>query len=88
MWGASGRSQTLGRSDGLTKLVLEPGTERVLGVGIAGPGAGELIAEGTLAELRALFPPTTVEYVEKQPTLEEIFLAIVGSAGPLSEEES
>jgi len=41
---------------------------------------GRIIAEGTLAELRALFPPTTVEYVQKQPTLEEIFLAIVGSA--------
>lgn len=49
---------------------------------------GRIIAEGTLAELRAQFPPTTVEYVEKQPTLEEIFLAIVGSAGPLAEEES
>ncbi|WP_022878707.1 ABC transporter ATP-binding protein [Microbacterium sp. B19] len=49
---------------------------------------GRIIAEGTLAELRALFPPTTVEYVEKQPTLEEIFLAIVGSAGPLDTEES
>lgn len=40
---------------------------------------GRIIAEGTLAELQALFPPTTVEYVEKRPTLEEIFLAIVGS---------
>ena len=49
---------------------------------------GRIIAEGTLAELRALFPPTTVEYVEKQPTLEEIFLAIVGSAGPLDQGES
>lgn len=49
---------------------------------------GRIIAEGTLAELRALFPPTTVEYVEKQPALEEIFLAIVGSAGPLDTEES
>lgn len=49
---------------------------------------GRIIAEGTLAELRALFPPTTVEYVEKQPTLEEIFLAIVGSADPIDTEES
>ena len=40
---------------------------------------GRIIAEGTLAELKALLPPATVEYVEKQPTLEEIFLAIVGS---------
>lgn len=38
---------------------------------------GRIIAEGTLAELKQLFPPTEVEYVEKQPTLEEIFLAIV-----------
>jgi len=48
-WGASGRATTIGRNDGLTKLILEPGTDRVLGVGIAGSGAGELIAEATLA---------------------------------------
>jgi ABC-2 type transport system ATP-binding protein len=40
---------------------------------------GRIIANGTLAELKRLFPPAEVEYVEKQPTLEEIFLAIVGS---------
>ncbi len=40
---------------------------------------GVIIADGTLAELKAMFPPATVEYVEKQPTLEEIFLAIVGA---------
>lgn len=39
---------------------------------------GRIIANGTLAELKRLFPPATVEYVEKQPTLEEIFLAIIG----------
>jgi ABC-2 type transport system ATP-binding protein len=39
---------------------------------------GRIIADGTLAELKQLLPPATVEYVEKQPTLEEIFLAIVG----------
>lgn len=39
---------------------------------------GRIIANGTLAELKKLFPPATVEYVEKQPTLEEIFLAIIG----------
>lgn len=39
---------------------------------------GRIIAEGTLAELRQLLPPATVEYVEKQPTLEDVFLAIVG----------
>ena len=40
---------------------------------------GTIIANGTLAELKKMFPPTEVEYVEKQPTLEEIFLAIVGN---------
>src|SRR5207245_11315150 len=48
-WGASGRAITLDRTDGLTKLVLDADTERVLGVGLVGPGAGELIAEGVLA---------------------------------------
>ena len=43
---------------------------------------GQIIANGTLAELKALLPPTEVEYVEKQPTLEDIFLAIVGHDGP------
>ncbi len=48
-WTASGRATTLGRSDGITKLIIDPDTERILGVGICGPGAGELIAEGVLA---------------------------------------
>jgi dihydrolipoamide dehydrogenase len=48
-WAASGRALTLERTDGLTKLVLEPGTGRVLGVGIVGTGAGDMIAEGVLA---------------------------------------
>lgn len=39
---------------------------------------GKIIVTGTLAELKKLFPPVTVEYIEKQPTLEEIFLAIIG----------
>jgi ABC-2 type transport system ATP-binding protein len=42
---------------------------------------GRIIANGTLAELRQLLPPAKVEYVEKQPTLEEVFLAIVGDDG-------
>jgi len=48
-WGASGRAITLDRLDGLTKLILDPENERILGVGLVGPGAGELIAEGVLA---------------------------------------
>ena len=48
-WGALSRAITVDRPDGLTKLVLDKKTGRVLGVGIVGAGAGELIAEGTLA---------------------------------------
>ncbi len=48
-WGASGRALTIDRTDGLTKLVVDSETERILGVGLVGPSAGELIAEGVLA---------------------------------------
>ena len=48
-WGASGRAITLDRMDGMTKLILDTESERILGVGLVGPGAGELIAEGVLA---------------------------------------
>lgn len=48
-WGASGRALTLNRTDGFTKLIVEASSGRILGVGIVGPGAGELIAEGVLA---------------------------------------
>ena len=48
-WAASGRAATLGRSDGLTKLLFDPQTEQALGIGMVGSGAGELIAEGVLA---------------------------------------
>ena len=43
---------------------------------------GRIIVNGTLAELKALLPPATVEYVEKQPTLEDVFLALVGAGTP------
>lgn len=46
---------------------------------------GRIIVDGTLSELKALIPPARVEYVEKQPSLEEIFLTIVGKDGPVSE---
>lgn len=48
-WGASGRAITLDRTDGMTKLIFDPDTEQLLGVGLVGPGAGEMIAEGVLA---------------------------------------
>ncbi|UUO05505.1 dihydrolipoyl dehydrogenase [Blastopirellula sp. J2-11] len=53
-WAASGRAQSLGRSDGMTKWIVDPTTKVVLGCGIVGPGAGELIGEAVLAiEMRA-----------------------------------
>ena len=48
-WAASGRAHALGRIEGMTKILVDPETEQVLGVGIVGSGAGELIAEGALA---------------------------------------
>ncbi|HUZ53826.1 MAG TPA: ABC transporter ATP-binding protein, partial [Streptosporangiaceae bacterium] len=42
---------------------------------------GRIIVNGTLAELKQLLPPAKVEYVEKQPSLEDVFLAVVGDAG-------
>ncbi len=48
-WGASGRSLALGRDEGFTKLLFDPATRRIVGAGIVGPGAGELIAEAGLA---------------------------------------
>jgi ABC-2 type transport system ATP-binding protein len=49
---------------------------------------GRIIASGTLAELKQLFPPAQIEYVEKQPTLEDIFLAIIGDDGDLSKDSA
>lgn len=70
-WAASGRATTLGRDDGLTKLVLAPDSGRVLGVGIAGPGAGELIAEGALAVEMAASATDLKLTVHPHPTLSE-----------------
>ncbi|MCP3979319.1 MAG: dihydrolipoyl dehydrogenase [bacterium] len=70
-WAASGRAMTLGRTDGVTKLVLEPKTARVLGVGITGPGAGELIAEGVLAVEMAAVASDLKLTIHPHPTLSE-----------------
>ncbi|MCZ7556711.1 MAG: dihydrolipoyl dehydrogenase [Bacteroidia bacterium] len=70
-WAASGRATTLDRSDGVTKLLVEPETQRVLGIGIAGPGAGELIAEGVLAlEMGATVKDLALS-IHPHPTLSE-----------------
>lgn len=73
-WAASGRAATLDRSDGLTKLVLDPSSGRVLGVGIVGSGAGELIAEGVLAvEMAALATDLRLS-IHPHPTLSETLM--------------
>jgi dihydrolipoamide dehydrogenase len=73
-WGASGRALTLDRSDGLTKLVLDPKTERILGVGIVGPGAGELIAEGVLAVEMGANATDLKMSIHPHPTLSETLM--------------
>ena len=70
-WAASGRAATLGRSDGLTKLVADASSGRVLGVGIVGPGAGELIAEATLAVETAALVEDVAVTIHAHPTLSE-----------------
>lgn len=73
-WAASGRSLTLGRTDGLTKLIIDPKTERLLGVGIAGPGAGDLIAEGVLAVEMGANATDIKLSIHPHPTLSETIM--------------
>jgi dihydrolipoamide dehydrogenase len=73
-WGASGRALTLDRTDGLTKLVLDPKTERIVGVGIVGPGAGELIAEGVLAVEMGANATDLKMSIHPHPTLSETLM--------------
>ena len=73
-WAASGRATTLGRADGVTKLVADSESGRVLGVGIVGPGAGELIAEGALAVEAALTVEDVAVTIHAHPTLSETLM--------------
>jgi dihydrolipoamide dehydrogenase len=73
-WGASGRAITLDRPEGMTKLILDPKTERVLGVGIVGAGAGELIAEGVLAIEMAALAGDLELTIHPHPTLSETIM--------------
>src|SRR5579863_1373771 len=70
-WGASGRAVTLDRPEGMTKLLVDPQSERVLGVGIVGAGAGELIAEGVLAVEMAALASDVAMTIHPHPTLSE-----------------
>ena len=70
-WAASGRATTLGRNEGLTKLIFDPETERLLGMGIVGVGAGELIAEGVIAVEMGAVARDIGESIHAHPTLSE-----------------
>jgi dihydrolipoamide dehydrogenase len=73
-WAASGRAATLGRADGLTKLIVDPHSGRVLGVGIVGPAAGELIGEATLAVEAAVTAEDLAATIHAHPTLAETLM--------------
>jgi dihydrolipoamide dehydrogenase len=73
-WAASGRALTLDRPDGMTKLVLDPKTERILGVGIVGAGAGELIAEGVVAVEMGANATDLRMSIHPHPTLSETLM--------------
>ncbi len=70
-WPASGRAIAIDRVDGLTKLLIDPATERILGVGIVGSGAGELIAEGVLAIEMGATASDVKLTIHAHPTLSE-----------------
>jgi dihydrolipoamide dehydrogenase len=73
-WSASGRALTFDRTDGLTKLIIDPATERILGVGIVGHGAGELIAEGVVAIEMGATAKDLALCVHPHPTLSETYM--------------
>jgi dihydrolipoamide dehydrogenase len=74
LWGASGRALTLDRPDGLTKLIIDPDSERILGVGVVGVGAAELISEGVLAVEMGATARDIAETVHPHPTLSETLM--------------
>ncbi len=73
-WRASGRSHTIGRTEGMTKIVLEPKTKRLLGVGVVGSGAGELIGEGVLAINMGAKAEDLSNCIHPHPTLSETIM--------------
>ena len=70
-WAALGRASASGRNDGLTRLVIERGSERILGMQVVGPGAGELIGEGVLAVEMGARASDLAESIHAHPTLNE-----------------
>jgi dihydrolipoamide dehydrogenase len=73
-WAASGRALSFDRTDGLTKLIIDPATERILGIGIVGAGAGELIAEGVVAIEMGATVEDLALCVHPHPTVSETLM--------------
>jgi dihydrolipoamide dehydrogenase len=73
-WSASGRAMSFDRTDGLTKMLIDPESDRVLGVGIVGAGAGELIAEAVLALEMGATAEDIALTVHPHPTLSETLM--------------
>jgi dihydrolipoamide dehydrogenase len=73
-WSASGRALSFDRTDGVTKMIVDPETERVLGVGICGAGAGELIAEAVLAMEMGATAEDIALTIHPHPTLSETLM--------------
>jgi dihydrolipoamide dehydrogenase len=73
-WAASGRAIAIGRTEGLTKWLVDPSTKRVLGCGIVGPGAGELIGEAVLAIEMGCEVSDVTESIHPHPTLSETLM--------------
>jgi dihydrolipoamide dehydrogenase len=73
-WAASGRAVTIDRPEGMTKLIFDPHSERLLGVGIVGAGAGEMIAEGVLAIEMAAVARDVALTIHPHPTLSETIM--------------
>jgi len=71
-WGASGRAVSLGRCDGMTKLVYDPATKLVLGIGIVGAGAAEMIAHGVLAVEMGAVTADLALSIHPHPTMSEL----------------
>ena len=72
-WAASGRALGIGRREGLTKLIVDKATKRILGAGIVGPNAGELIAEAVLALEMGADAEDIGLTIHPHPTLSETF---------------
>jgi len=73
-WAASGRAVTLDRPEGMTKLIIDPQNERVLGVGIVGVSAGDMISEGVLAIEMAALAKDVAMTIHPHPTLSETIM--------------